>query len=40
MNTMAILGAIVMAVAAVGCGLLLRTDRPAAEPGPADDALV
>ncbi|MGW4122292.1 MFS transporter [Nocardia sp. NPDC004711] len=40
MNTMAILGAIVMAVAALGCGLLLRTDRPAAEPSPADDALV
>ncbi|MEV6102083.1 MFS transporter [Nocardia sp. NPDC051981] len=40
MNTMAILGAIVMVVAALGCGLLLRTDRPAAEPSPADDALV
>ncbi|GAB2535563.1 MFS transporter [Nocardia heshunensis] len=40
MNTMAVAGALVMVLAALGCGLLLRTDRPAAEPSAADDALV
>ncbi|MGW4249749.1 MFS transporter, partial [Nocardia sp. NPDC004722] len=40
MNAMAVAGALVMVAAALGCGLLLRTARPAAEPSAADDALV
>ncbi|MVU83910.1 MFS transporter [Nocardia sp. ET3-3] len=40
MNTMAVVGAVVMVLAALGCGVLLRSDRPASEPTAVDDALV